>query len=410
VPRGAKSWYHSKYAVTDGVTAGWYRKMYYLNYLGGASAIYWEQNLANQWILPGPGTHRVQLSPFGRGTEDFMAFVSRSPDRGQPLTPVAFLLSHAHGYEPVNYRCKMLHHFGQSAADRELRELFNVCWYPAAVAEGKPAAPDVQSLPSGVYGNIFDVLVDRPARARAIFHYPVVLAAGDVDLGGTWPAILEEHVQKGGTLVVNIEAAKKLPAKLLGFEPVGKVVVADRWRPDGGKDHEAVPFEVATVKLAGATVPAWAGDKIPLIVRQAIGKGAVIVTLCPRMLGQDERAHPALPYLMNGLTDGLLPLEVCRADGSRLEGELMYQLNRTRDGYLVLLVNNRGVDKTPNGVARVDRRKFVDALIRTRLKVKAVKELTAPEDWKAVQSKEGSEIRLRVHPGDLQVVSLTVQP
>ena len=38
VPRGAKSWFHSKYAVTDGVSACWYRKLYYLNYLGGASA------------------------------------------------------------------------------------------------------------------------------------------------------------------------------------------------------------------------------------------------------------------------------------------------------------------------------------------------------------------------------------
>src|SRR5262249_28105206 len=189
VPRGAKSWYHSKYGVTDGVTAGWYRKMYYLNYLSGAAAIYWEQGLENQWLLPGPGAHRVQLSPFGRGTEDFQAFVSRLPERGEPLTPVALLLSHAHGYEPVNYHCKMLGHFPQRAADRELRELFNVCWFPSPITEGRPAAPDVQSLPSGAYGNIFDVLVDRPSRARAILNYPVVWAAGDVDLGGEWPKL-----------------------------------------------------------------------------------------------------------------------------------------------------------------------------------------------------------------------------
>ena len=85
VPRGAKGWYHSKYAVTDGVTAGWYRKMYYLNYLSGAGAVFWEQGLENQWLLPGPGKHRVQLSPFGRGTEDFQAFTSRVPDRGEAL-------------------------------------------------------------------------------------------------------------------------------------------------------------------------------------------------------------------------------------------------------------------------------------------------------------------------------------
>ena len=133
-------------------------------------------------MLPGPGTHPIQLSPFGRATEDFQAFVDRLPDRGEPYTPIGVLLSYGHGYERVNYRCKMLNAFPESKADLELRELFNVFWHPAAIAEGQPAAPDVQSLPSGRYGNIFDVLVDRPRKAKAIFDYPVVWAAGDVDL------------------------------------------------------------------------------------------------------------------------------------------------------------------------------------------------------------------------------------
>jgi hypothetical protein len=408
VPRGAKSWFHSKYAVTDGVTASWYRKMYYLNYLGGASAIYWEQSLENQWILPGPGTHPVQLSPFGRSTEDFQAFVSRLPDRGEPVTPVAFLLSHAHGYEPVNYRCKMLHHFQQNAADLELRELFNVAWHPSAVAEGKPAAPDVQSMPSGMHGNVFDVLVDRPARARAIFNYPVVWAAGDVELGGDWPKVLEEYVRKGGTLVVNVEAAKPLPATLLGLKPAGKTIVAEEWRPEGGEKRSAVPFEVAAVELAGAEVLARAGE-VPLISRHKVGEGAVLVTLTPRMLGQDERAHPALPYLMNAVLAGLLPVEVVRPDGSPLQGELMSQVNRTKDGYLVALVNNRGVDKTQNGVARVDRRAFVDVLVRTKQPVKSATEYTGPAELKTEQTKGWTQVRVRVHPGDVQVVGFVTK-
>src|SRR5262249_9018757 len=193
VPRGAKSWFHSKYAVTDGVSVAWYRKMYYLNYLGGASAIFWEQSLGNQWILPGPGKHPIQLSPFGRATEDFQSFVTRLPDRGEPCAPIALLLSYGHGFERVNYHCKMLGDFLEAPADRELRELFNVCWYPSGVAEGRPAAPDVQSMPSGAYGNIFDVLVDRPERMKAISDYPVLWAAGDVDLGGRWQAALKDH-------------------------------------------------------------------------------------------------------------------------------------------------------------------------------------------------------------------------
>ena len=83
----------------------------------------------------------------------------------------------------MNNACKMLNLFPENAADRELRELFNVCWHPVGVVEGQPAAPDVQSMPSGRYGNIFDVLVDRPEKAAVLTNYPVIWAAGDVDLG-----------------------------------------------------------------------------------------------------------------------------------------------------------------------------------------------------------------------------------
>jgi hypothetical protein len=409
VPRGAKSWFHSKYAVTDGVSICWYRKLYYLNYLGGASAVFWEQGLGNQWILPGPGKHPVQLSPFGRATEDFMDFVRRLPDRGEPCTPVALLLGHAHGYEPVNYACKMLGAFRESPADRELRELFNVLWYPSAVAEGMPAAPDVQSMPGGVHGNVFDVLVDRPARARAVFDYPVVWAAGDVDLGGPWTAVLEEYVRKGGTLVVNVTAARPLPEKLLGLRPTGETTVAEEWHPEGDGGHEAVPFEVAGVRLAGAKVLALAGKDTPLITRNAVGDGAVIVTLAPRMLGQDERAHPALPWLLNGLTDGLLPVEVRRADGRPPGGEVLWQVNRTKDGYVVLLLNTRGVDKTPNGVARVDRRAFADVEVRFRGPVNSATEYTGPRSLPRHRDGDVTVVPVRVHPGDVQVVHLIAE-
>jgi hypothetical protein len=103
----------------------------------------------------------------------------------------------------------------------------------------------------------------------------------------------------------------------------------------------------------------------------------------------------------------LLPVEVRRADGSPLQGEVMVQINRTKDGYLVLLMNNNGVDKTQNGVARVDRRAFADVLVRTALPVQSAKEYTEPRDLTPAKGKDGTEIRLRVHPGDVQVVYLT---
>jgi hypothetical protein len=153
-------------------------------------------------------------------------------------------------------------------------------------------------------------------------------------------------------------------------------------------------------------VLAWAADKQPLITRHALGKGAVIVTLAPGMLGQDERAHPSLPWLMNGLTQRLLPIEVCRPDGSPLQGEVLYQVNRTKNGYLVLLVNNQGVDKTPSGVARVDRRKFVDVVVRSELPIREAREWTADREQGMKKDKGVVTVPIRVHPGDLQVIGL----
>jgi hypothetical protein len=406
VPRGAKSWFHSKYSITDGVSASWYRKMYYLNYLGGASAIFWEQGLENQWILPGPGTHPIQLSPFGRATEEFQALVSRLPDRGEPLTTIGVLLSYGHGYERVNYRCKMLHVFTEDKNDLELRELFNVFWYPSGVLEGLPAAPDVQSMPGGIYGDIFDVLVDRPEKAKAIFNYPVIWAAGDVDLSGPWLPILQDYLKRGGTLVVNVAAARKLPQALLGVKLTEKTTVCEGWAPDGEKALATTPYEVVKVELAGAKVLAWATSKVPLITRHQVGEGAVILTLVPHLIGQDERAHPALPYLMNGLTRNLLPIEVRLANGKPLQGEVMYQVNRTKDGYLVSLINPCGIDKTQTGLARVERRAYVDVVLRTKLAVKSAHEYTQPRDLAMTKEKGATMVRLRVHPGDVQVIGL----
>lgn len=403
VARGAPSWYHSKYAVTDGVSIAWYRKLYYMNYLGGASAIYWEQSLGNQWILPGPGTHPIQLSPFGRATEDFQAFVSRLPDRGEPYTPIALLLSYGHGYDRVNNECKMLGVFQENAYDLELRELLNVFWQPAGQLEGLPAAPDVQSMPGGIYGNIFDVLVDRPTRAKAIFDYPIVWAAGDVELSGAWLPVLEDYVRRGGTLVINVEAARKLPASLLGVRLTRKKTVADHWQPAGESLQQATEFEVEGVENAGAQTLITAGESLPLATRYAPGKGAVILTLVPHLIGLDERAHPATAYLMHALTNGLLPIEL-RVNGSRPDGSVLYQVNKTKDGWLVLLINTRGIDKTQNGVARVDRRQTVDVSLRMPRGIKSAKEYTLPRDLDVIGNP--SEVRLRLAPGDIHVVGL----
>src|SRR5438552_9242052 len=90
-------------------------------------------------------------------------------------------------------------------------------------------------------------------------------------------------------------------------------------------------------------------------------------------------------------------------------GDIMHQLNRTTDGWLVTLVNNRGLDKTQHGIARVNRRQYVDVVLRTKLPLKSAKEYTQPRDLTVTKTENIQEIRVRIHPGDVQVVGLTTQ-
>ena len=165
---------------------------------------------------------------------------------------------------------------------------------------------------------------------------------------------------------------------------------------------------MAAVDLDGGKVLVRASAGVPLITRHQLGAGAVIVTLAPRMLGLDERAHPALPYLMNAVTAGLLPVEVRLAGGLRPQGEILYQINQTADGYLVSLINNRGVDKTQSGVARVDRRATANVLLRTAVQINSATDYTEPRELSPSRQAGATEISLSVHPGDVKVVHLKV--
>src|SRR6185436_12190825 len=161
---GPDNFFNSRYGPTMGPSLSWYRKSYYMYYMSGASAIYLEQGF-DQFFKPGPGDHPFQLNPLGRITDEFMRFAEKHPDRGTPYTPVAFLLDPAHGWDMTDYPQWP---FGVSQinhSDRALRQLFGVAYYPGLVVEGEPASGDRQAFVSGVFGNIFDVIVASQAQS-----------------------------------------------------------------------------------------------------------------------------------------------------------------------------------------------------------------------------------------------------
>jgi hypothetical protein len=88
----------------------------------------------------------------------------------------------------------------------------------------------------------------------------------------------------------------------------------------------------------------------------------------------------------------------------------MYQVNRTKDGYLVSLINPRGIDKTQNGIARVDRRAQVEVRLHTDLPVRSAEEMTAPAALAVRREGKRASIGVRIPAGDVRVVYLRVGP
>jgi hypothetical protein len=393
---GPNNFFHSRYGATMGPSLSWYRKSYYLYYMAGASAIYLEQGF-DQFFKPGPGENPLQLNPLGRITDEFIRFAEKHPDRGTPYTPVAFLLDPANGFEMTDYPHWPFGVSQISRSDRALRDLFGVAYYPGLVVEGEPATADRQVFVNGVFGDIFDVLVasdenvdkragenstgakladgvngqsmvrqsrtarvdGKAANVSPLSPYRAVVVGGHIDWSSAWVARLTDYVQNGGTVVINAAQIKGLPEQLLGVRLTGATAEADAAKclsPDEQmQDLSGQVFRYTQFELKGAKTLIATPSGDPLVTVNKLGKGSVIFSALPDLLGADERVTPFAAHMLAHVFSEATPV--------RVSGDVEYLINRTKTGWVVTLFNNQGVNKPQQGLAQVDRSAVVTATI-----------------------------------------------
>ena len=346
---GPDHFYHSRYGATMGPSMSWYRKNYFLYYMSGASAIYLEQG-HDQFFKPGPGDHPFQLNPLGRITEEFVRFAEKNPDRGTPYTPIAFLLDPAHGFEMTDYPQWPFEVSQIDRGDRALRELFGAAYYPALVVEGEPATADRQAFVSGVFGDVFDVLTATDGAKSTLGAYRAVVVGGRIDWSAEWTQKLADYVRNGGTVVLNAAQIKGVPAQLLGVRLTNEMREADSARclasNDERQDLSGQMFRYERVELKGATALMTGLNGDPLVTVNRVGKGSVIFSSVPDLLGVDERMTPFAAHMLAHLFAEATPVKVL--------GDVEYLINRTANGWVVTLINNNGVFKPQQGLAEVD--------------------------------------------------------
>jgi hypothetical protein len=433
---GPDNFFHSRYGATMGPSLSWYRKSYYLYYMSGASAIYLEQGF-DQFFKPGPGNHEFQLNPLGRITDEFMKFAEKHPDRGTPYTPVAFLLDPAHGWEMTDYPQWPFGVSQINRSDRALRELFGVAYYPGLVVEGEPATGDRQAFVNGVFGDIFDVLVaseaqrhtsniqsptplarrdaSRPANSPSsgpllpfpvspLSSYRAVVIGGHIEWSAQWIQRLNEYVRTGGTVVLNAEQIKGLPSDLLGVSVIGETGEAYNARCQApGEDPQDLSgqiFRYQKIELRGAqalitTIP---GELLVTVNR--VGKGAVVFSALPDLLGEDERITPFAAHMLAHVFAEATPIKV--------RGDVEYLINRSDKGWIVTLFNNKGVTKPQQGLAQVDRSAYVTATISLRSSQTLNASEWISEKPLEVSNQNGeNRVTLNIAPGGVSIVELS---
>ncbi|MDT4966753.1 MAG: hypothetical protein QOJ64_1490 [Acidobacteriota bacterium] len=400
---GPDNFFHSRYGATMGPSLSWYRKSYYLYYMAGASAIYLEQG-GDQFFKPGPGEHPFQLNPLGRITDEFMRFAEKHPNRGVPYTPIAFLLDPAHGWDMTDYPQWPFGVSQINKSNRALRELIGAAYYPGPVTEGEPATADRQAHVDSIFGDIFDVLVASEKGQDAIDSYRALVAGGRIEWTRGWATRLESYVRKGGVLVVNAAQAKGLSQELLGVKFAGGTAEASDARclmPNESNTNlngQMFRYErVEPAKDAKVMMQTASGD--PLVTINKLGRGSVIFIALPDLLGEDERLTPFAAHLLAHLVADATPV--------RVRGEVEFLVNRNPDGWVVTLINNKGVLKPQQGLAEVDRSAYVEVTLGLR-----GKEIDQARDWtddnKLDVSRDRNEtiVRLRVPPGGVRIVEL----
>jgi hypothetical protein len=183
-----------------------------------------------------------------------------------------------------------------TAADREVRDLFDHQLFPGADhihAKPDPANPEAAYLRPTPYGEMFDVLLTS-APPEVLPAYPVILLAGEIDFEVAFLGELEKALRRGSRVLMSERHRKALGGEFERVARQGEVVVLDSWT------------NPATGRPA-----AISGDRLQAVARE------------------------------------FQPIEVAG-------DPVQYQINRTARGWVVELINNRGVTKFPDRPALVD--------------------------------------------------------
>jgi hypothetical protein len=400
------------YSVYSGAGMTWYKMDIWYQYMAGSSMFYHEQGFDEFWRPGGTsaaGKREVQLSPKGKLVDRFLRLTAEQPHRGHPFTPVAFLVDYAHGWEPAPFwpnSFKNWHghqdRFRYGPHERMLEEYFWTAYHPIGPESERPITGTNEVYLPGVFGDVFDVVFSHPdiRRWRTIDTYPLVIAAGEIDLTAAEGQRLAQYIKSGGTLLVADAHLTGPGLAALSLPPTGATeeTCGYRWLDDAAV-HPSQLFRFRPIRVQEGRpevrVLATSPDGKAFCAGMDRGRGRLIYLSVPHGLGIDQRAVPAVARLMAHLTRGLMPIEV--------EGDVEWLVNRSDTCWLVTLLNPAGQHKPQQGITPTDFRQNQPVTIRSRVPISEARDRLLPDNRLVV---ENGAAGCEVSAGGVRIIEL----
>jgi hypothetical protein len=200
---------------------------------------------------------------------------------------------------------------------------------------------------------------------------------------------------------------KAVPEQLTGVRFTNATGEADSARcaspGDESTELSGQLFRYEKVELKGASVFVSTTSGDPLVTVNKVGKGTVIFSAVPDLLGIDERITPFAAHTLAHIFASATPV--------RVTGDVEYLLNRTGTGWVVTMLNNNGVMKPQQGMAQVDRNAYVNVTIAL-----PNQQIQSAMDWTTdknveVKTQNGQQLlNVQLAPGGIAVVEIKTKP
>jgi hypothetical protein len=353
--------------LIGGWSPSYCRRHFYIAYMSGANVVLIEA------VIYRDGT---TLNPFGEMCREFGDFsLVRHQDVGRPVVTTALMLDFYNGFDPKHWiwtqgNSVWYQQIPYSDGDFMINNFLKIAYpehwlhgltpnasfntqngpdaggFQAYLANGGDPRP-YEPMGTTRYGDNLDIIYNNASYAT-LENYRIIALLGGVSIDDDMRPKLQQWVQAGGTLVVNVRNVTSADESLLGvtLSNITGTGTSARWISDETVLSEE-SFTYTTVTPTTATVLADNNERDALITSNTVGNGEVILST----------PH----YLQNNDKDTLLNIGVKLFDSLQARHAIAeisgppveYIVNRGEGKTVVTIVNNSGT--VWNGSIKLDK-------------------------------------------------------